>query len=157
MGWEASVLWSNNSPRAGDPWVTTMCTTMMVLGTIALILRQRFSNKIQPWVLRNIFECFIFLFVNFSVGHQVWLDFVDFTTRKRKMLNTLQYKLYKMLPPSSEHSHVQIKKNIPQKRKKENAHVWEKVWKRKERLVCTIDLKLPLWLFLVRLKQQCVD
>uniref|UniRef100_A0A8C6P8G2 Uncharacterized protein n=1 Tax=Nothobranchius furzeri TaxID=105023 RepID=A0A8C6P8G2_NOTFU len=25
-----------------------MCTTMMVLTTIALILRQRFSNKIQP-------------------------------------------------------------------------------------------------------------
>uniref|UniRef100_A0A3B3CJ72 Secreted protein n=1 Tax=Oryzias melastigma TaxID=30732 RepID=A0A3B3CJ72_ORYME len=26
-----------------------MCTTMMVLTTIALILRQRFSNKIQPY------------------------------------------------------------------------------------------------------------
>uniref|UniRef100_A0A3P9BMR0 Uncharacterized protein n=1 Tax=Maylandia zebra TaxID=106582 RepID=A0A3P9BMR0_9CICH len=25
-----------------------MCTTMMVLTTIALILRQRFSNKIKP-------------------------------------------------------------------------------------------------------------
>uniref|UniRef100_A0A665V959 Uncharacterized protein n=1 Tax=Echeneis naucrates TaxID=173247 RepID=A0A665V959_ECHNA len=26
-----------------------MCTTMMVLTTIALILRQRFSNKIKPF------------------------------------------------------------------------------------------------------------
>uniref|UniRef100_A0A669CWM0 Uncharacterized protein n=2 Tax=Oreochromis TaxID=8139 RepID=A0A669CWM0_ORENI len=30
-----------------------MCTTMMVLTTIALILRQRFSNKIKPDRLKS--------------------------------------------------------------------------------------------------------
>uniref|UniRef100_A0A3Q3A4U4 Uncharacterized protein n=1 Tax=Kryptolebias marmoratus TaxID=37003 RepID=A0A3Q3A4U4_KRYMA len=29
-----------------------MCTTVMVLATIALILRQRFNNKIQPYWLQ---------------------------------------------------------------------------------------------------------
>lgn len=29
----------------------TMCTTLAVLTTIALILRQHFSNKIKPWVM----------------------------------------------------------------------------------------------------------
>ncbi|KAG7243736.1 hypothetical protein INR49_011293, partial [Caranx melampygus] len=46
------ALNQKNSPKAGDPWGRTMCTTMMVLTTIALILRQRFSNKIRPCELR---------------------------------------------------------------------------------------------------------
>uniref|UniRef100_A0A667XI75 Uncharacterized protein n=1 Tax=Myripristis murdjan TaxID=586833 RepID=A0A667XI75_9TELE len=31
-----------------------MCTTMMVLTTIALILRQRFSNRIKPEAGRDL-------------------------------------------------------------------------------------------------------
>uniref|UniRef100_A0A3P9PPG2 Uncharacterized protein n=1 Tax=Poecilia reticulata TaxID=8081 RepID=A0A3P9PPG2_POERE len=30
-----------------------MCTTMMVLTTIAVILRQRFSNKIKPFLEKH--------------------------------------------------------------------------------------------------------
>eukprot|EP00064_Thunnus_orientalis_P015846 superscaffoldBa00003021_g15906 len=43
---------TTSSPKAGDPWNRTMCTTMAVLTTIALILWQRFSNKIEPCELR---------------------------------------------------------------------------------------------------------
>ncbi|KAG7256632.1 hypothetical protein CRUP_000814, partial [Coryphaenoides rupestris] len=31
-----------------SPPYTIMCTTMMVLATLALVLRQRFSNSIKP-------------------------------------------------------------------------------------------------------------
>lgn len=141
--WGEKLLGSETTavPGPGDPWVRTMCTTMMVLATMALILRQRFSNKIQPWVPnRNWYNFFLYRF-----GHSVYHLLIGFgATRKRKVLNSSQYKLYKMFPPSPEHSHVQKKKKNYQKK---NASVWEKVWKRKERLVCTIDLKLPLWLF----------
>lgn len=48
---EAPVFWDPADPKAQrSPGVRTMCTTMAVLTTIALILRQRFSSKITPWV-----------------------------------------------------------------------------------------------------------
>uniref|UniRef100_A0A8D3A9J7 Uncharacterized protein n=1 Tax=Scophthalmus maximus TaxID=52904 RepID=A0A8D3A9J7_SCOMX len=42
-----------------------MCTTMVVLTTIALILRQRFSNKIRPAFLCGV----CMFFPRFSSSH----------------------------------------------------------------------------------------
>lgn len=53
----APVFWDPVDPKARrSPGVRTMCTTMAVLTTIALILRQRFSSKITPWVASTLLK-----------------------------------------------------------------------------------------------------
>lgn len=119
----------------------TMCTTMMVLATMALILRQRFSNKIQPWVPnKNRFNFFLIDLVLVCVIF--WSVLEQLEKEKGLIVHSKNYIRW-VHPVLNSHTY---KKKKPYQEKK-NVSVWEKVWKRKERLVCTIDLKLPLWLF----------
>uniref|UniRef100_A0A3Q2TF35 Uncharacterized protein n=1 Tax=Fundulus heteroclitus TaxID=8078 RepID=A0A3Q2TF35_FUNHE len=68
-----------------------MCTTMMVLTTIAVILRQRFSNKIkpnclEPFGLDDVAHGYAFWKTNFpdqtSGGVVIWL-LVQSTNQRR--------------------------------------------------------------------------
>lgn len=57
--------------------VRTMCTTMAVLTTIALILRHRFSSKIKPWVMPALLK---YVWIKRAEGQKSPLQtFIQFT------------------------------------------------------------------------------